>query len=224
MFKPKYKYNKQAFKEINPESAYWLGVLFADGYINWKTFSSPQTILDMKDLDHLEKFRDFLLSDFRILKQTCRTWVKKDGTHPISYRININSKEIAEDIKKYGFEREKPIKELELNPDFWRGVIDGDGSIFLSKSKNSKYVSMRLSLVGSKNILKSFQKFIWSFCPEVKASIYKHKSIFEIKLSSKSARKVINALYHQNMKYYLTRKRDIILKYYNDNPRFRDKF
>ena len=201
----KYKFNESSFEELNSDSAYWLGVLFADGYINWNTFSSPQTVLSLKDFDHLVKFKDFLESDFTILKQIHRSRVKLDGLHPVTYRININSSKIANDIKKYGFELELPTEELRFNRDFWRGVIDGDGSIYFSTDRN-KYERINLSLVGSKNLLNCFSLFVQKHYPNTKAKVCKHKSIFDVKLASKAARVIINVLYGGNPKFFLTRK------------------
>ena len=62
----KYKRNSDVFEKIDTEEkAYWLGFLYADGYINEKR-KFVDIGLKRSDRGHLEKFRQFLESDVPI--------------------------------------------------------------------------------------------------------------------------------------------------------------
>ena len=56
----KYYYNKHFFDVIDTEEkAYWLGFMYADGYITSKSFRIGLS-LAIKDIEHLRKFNAFL--------------------------------------------------------------------------------------------------------------------------------------------------------------------
>ena len=62
----KYSYNENVFENIdNEESAYWLGFLYADGYVRYreKYGSELRLKLSVRDKDHLLKFKKFITSD-----------------------------------------------------------------------------------------------------------------------------------------------------------------
>ena len=54
----KYKFNEEFFDVLNEKSAYWLGFLYADGYVRMKDGKSGELKLKLKDTDkhHIEKF------------------------------------------------------------------------------------------------------------------------------------------------------------------------
>lgn len=218
IYKRKYQFDENAFAILTPDVAYWLGVLFADGYINWKTFYSPQTVLAMKDREHLEKYKQFLKSDFRILEQ--KHCLKKDGQHSISYRINVNSRKMAEDIARYGFEKENPTQTLENSHDFWRGVIDGDGSLYVVKRPRCRHNTVGVALVGSNQLLQAFVRFLRPILPTSKLSINKHKSIFAVCLVGKAALAVIKKLNYQSSKFSLDRKRNRALFFMGESTHY----
>ena len=55
-----YSYDESYFKNIDTEEkAYWLGFLYADGYVRKRQRNSEMRLkLGIKDLDHLEKFKN----------------------------------------------------------------------------------------------------------------------------------------------------------------------
>ena len=116
------------FKKINnEEKAYWLGFLYADGYINEPTYQIELTLAE-KDKEHLEKFNKTLNSKYKISKKNVREFV--------AYRTIAYSKKITKDLVKLGCYQNKS---LTLKPptekqvpkkyikDFIRGYVDGDG-------------------------------------------------------------------------------------------------
>ena len=62
------EYNRHIFDNIdNPEKAYWLGFIVADGYLNKEKRMLRIKLGDI-DKHHLEKFINFLGGDYSMLK------------------------------------------------------------------------------------------------------------------------------------------------------------
>ena len=64
----KYKVNESYFDILNDNSAYWLGFLYADGYVRMKDGRSGELKLKLKDTDknHIEKFLSEIESNHSI--------------------------------------------------------------------------------------------------------------------------------------------------------------
>jgi hypothetical protein len=140
--KKKQHFNNRYFKEINTrEKAYWLGFIFADGYVvfNPKRRNYEVSIeLNSIDREHLEKFNRAIGGDIeiatRISKDRLIDGVFVKGGVPNSV-IRIYSRPMAEDLialnvvpnKTYKTEYPKVNDEFFL--DFLRGFVDGDGHI-----------------------------------------------------------------------------------------------
>jgi len=129
----KHRVNQSYFKKWSHNMSYILGLWFADGCI-----SRGKNIFDIS----LHKDDEYLLRD--ILKEM-------DSTYPIFYdknvaRFQLSCKKIYEDVVLLGGKDKKsldakfPIVPVDFIPDFIRGYFDGDGSIFLDKSRN-RYAS-----------------------------------------------------------------------------------
>jgi hypothetical protein len=58
-----------AFDVLTPEAAYWLGIMFTDGFVNRRPSGQDAIGLGLQERDHghLVKFRDFLGSDHAIV-------------------------------------------------------------------------------------------------------------------------------------------------------------
>ena len=127
----------------NPFKAYWLGFLYADGNITYnllKTKYSVELCLSEKDLDHLEKYKNFLNTSKKI---SYRSNTK-------SYRLNIQSKKMCENLINLGCTPKKSLTlkfpeflSEDLVNHFIRGYFDGDGSISIS-NKNGRLLSTSL--------------------------------------------------------------------------------
>jgi len=54
----KYNFNEHFFDNLNEQSSYWLGFLYADGYVRMKDGKSGELRLKLKDTDktHIELF------------------------------------------------------------------------------------------------------------------------------------------------------------------------
>lgn len=154
--------NQNYFSDINTErKAYWLGLLMADGSIYQPKNSNSYVLslgLQEKDLYLLESFKKDLESEGTISKRSKTN----------SYRIDIGSRKLCEDLISFGVVPNKSYKEgklpnipLELIPHFIIGLFDGDGSISQYKKKDSVNFSFGLSICSSsENILIQISTFL----------------------------------------------------------------
>lgn len=192
--------NLNAFKEINENSAYWAGFLMADGNIRQGADGYARSIeLKLATIDkcHVGKFRDFMGGNCDI-----KFYQEKMGHG--TYRTLIHSKECVKDIAKWGVVPRKTfiakaLNGIEHNLHFWRGVVDGDGSIFFDK----KYPA--ISLVGSIYLITQFKEYISTICPLSQVNLVKNGNIWQIKYKGVKANIIIKHLY-SNASIYLDRK------------------
>ena len=175
------------------EKAYWLGFIFADGYItNPETHPdhrySFELSLSSKDEEHIRKFAKFVNFTGKIEHRvitSCPTGNKESYS---AVRITLNGKHLWEKLNSYGCTPRKslnlkfPSKDIFQNEDlirhFIRGYFDGDGTlgIYDSSTMNNgtKYVyhnNAKCSILGTLDFL----KMINENCPYQK-SIISHGS------------------------------------------------
>lgn len=149
-----HKGNYSIFHNIdNPEKAYWLGFLAADG-CNYRRKQNATILINIhqKDREQLEKFLSFCECDHKI-----DDYIATDGfsnNTPMS-KIQIYSSEMSNDLMQHGV---PPKKSLILQPPnikeeyylpYICGYFDGDGSI----NKTSQYNNYSISIQGTKEIL-----------------------------------------------------------------------
>ena len=161
--------NENVFDSIDTEEkAYWLGFLFADGYISSAPITAGsdnnhriEICLALIDTGHLFKFNSFMCSKEQKVKVYNYKDVKgKDKQHAKWF---ISNKHLWETLNSHGCTPKKSLtlkfpnidifKSKDLIRHFIRGYVDGDGSI--SHNKNRLY----LSILGTENFLKGIQKY-----------------------------------------------------------------
>ena len=162
--------NNHAFEdaENDPKAAYWVGFIITDGYVT-QDLNTLGLHLDRESRPHLEKFNNFLgyngkISDYDRINPSGET-----GQYNM---LRIWSPQIVHDLKKYGVVPNKTkraaVKLLEDNPNFWRGVIDGDGSIVMTTkrlsfgSESRKIVEQFVDFV-KKNLRDDFSGCIYDY-------------------------------------------------------------
>ena len=160
----KYSYNKDFFKVIDTEEkAYWLGFIYADGYIvngiKGKNNDSLGITLSNKDKEHIEKFKKSIDSNHPI-----RLYKTKYGSS--SARIIIQDEELVADLIKLGVLRNKslilkfPTTDMvdeSLIYHFIRGYFDGDGSF---KKKGQKLNGYDFSVLGTIEFLTELRTYL----------------------------------------------------------------
>ena len=214
------KLDQSVFSILTPESAYWVGILMSDGYI----IHNRKVGLGMTDKEHIEKFRDFLKSTHKIGIKYQKKWSKKPH-----YSISVTSKRIVDDLGVYGVVPKKSLTAkvigLENNRDFWRGVIDGDGSVYsTSRSATGRKINSGISIAGSKYLVEQFREFVQKHQPHCKANITKatHGQHYLFSVLGRTARYMIKLLY-EDATVYLDRKYAkamLIIKSTGDNGIF----
>lgn len=142
----KYNLNENYFSLINTEEkAYWLGFLYADGYVRQRK-KGPELRLKLKlsDRYHLELFKKCLNSE-HIIKDIISNVIVNGFTHT-SYcsTFSVYNGKIVDDLIKLGCINGKTfiLKMPDINEDlmnhFLRGYFDGDGSICIDKNNKNK--------------------------------------------------------------------------------------
>lgn len=165
------------------EKAYWLGFIYADGYVSKE--DSPKNhkylfemTLSEKDKTHLEKLRTFFNSKKELIKHSFNSNVKKDAC---SYRLSRQNKKLWTDLVNKGCVPNKSliltfpdetILPSDLKLHFIRGYIDGDGWISCNKKQDLNH----MGLCGSKEFLIEIENILgkgrWSNSGQIKTLTY----------------------------------------------------
>ena len=136
----KYICNNSYFENIDTqEKAYWLGFIYADGYIGKNNNNGRFGIsLSTEDIDHLYKFKESIESSHPINKYRVSSGYKIGAEY---CRIIICEEKLVNDLIKQGCVYNKtnilspPNIDKKLRRHFIRGYMDGDGSIIIHKNK-----------------------------------------------------------------------------------------
>lgn len=174
--------NESVFETMTSESAYWVGMLLADGNLyKQKHCNSYQINYASKDKEHVEKFKKFLNSGHKIF---CRKYKNKKGKFYFVYTLTVCSKIIYNSLIDWSLTPCKSTKEkvnstLKYNRDFWRGMFDGDGCF----SRTLKTGGLFCYLAGSYSVISDFKDF-FSFHNIKHCKIRKTDSIYRLNISS----------------------------------------
>ena len=192
-----------AFKTPDEESLYWAGFLAADGCVFHKYVKLS---IHGQDMGHLYKMKEWLNTDYPISRVKDRN----------CFQIQIWSEEMKLDLLPYGITPKKsftysPTDICLRSPDFWRGMVDGDGFISTNNPKRTYPV---IGLCGSKLACEGFKEFVSLFC-ESKANVRPSENIFNISYGGKYAIQIMQKLYGNNPKFYLDRKYELANKFCN---------
>jgi len=188
--------NENAFAIINQEEAYWLGILMSDGNVFGNTITLQ---LSGEDTEHVIRFKDFIKSSHAV--STIPEGITSQGCkRKKAFHFQFVSNQITSDLKYFGIVPAKSVTakviHIEKHPDFWRGMIDGDGCINLRKRDNA----IKLSLVGSATIVNQFSDFIREIYPEIKYKIHdiKNNRAKMISMNGKNTYIILKVLYKEN--------------------------
>ena len=211
----KYKRNENYFSQIDtPDKAYWLGFIYADGFITKKTTGNPVFGLTLGEKEPLEKLNQCLESNKPIGEYRK---VSSYSENSIEYKLAFNSSRMVADLEKWGVVENKTFKlqfptflQENLIPHFIRGYFDGDGSVFLhiQKANNREYVMLGVQLAGIEQFLKELAGHI-----DAKTKIYrdnrKQTDCWKIQLLSNIAcLKLYHYMYQDANNLFLSRKKN----------------
>lgn len=207
----KNKVDENFFDTINTElKAYWLGFLYADGYVHKKydkngkeKGGSIELTLKSDDKYHIQNFLDDINSSATIADKTITLEDKKYNAN----RTCVSSIKMVNDLIKHGcFEKKSLILQPpttvpeELINHFIRGYFDGDGCVcFYPENYNYTY-----SILGTKDFL----EFIVDKAnlTSYKIISFENKKCFELRTYSKKCAEIFHNYLYENKSIYLERK------------------
>jgi hypothetical protein len=172
------KFNNKYFNEItHPNQAYWLGFIYADGYLVNTDKSSCELGIELQDTDIqlLECFNHEIGDAHTIYKKQDYKQFNGYQYKTDSCILRIYSKDIVNDLihlsvypnKTYRKEYPKCDK---FFWDFFRGFNDGDGCLHID-DRNHMFVQLTNS---NEDFLKYLNDTIYSLL-NIRGSIYKEK-------------------------------------------------
>lgn len=210
----KYFLNQNYFENIDNEwKAYWLGFLYADGYvINRDKNNKKQNIvglgLKQEDKSHIKKFANSIQSNSPIKDY------KTNYKDNCASKIMICNKKFCNDLVKNGCIENKTflLRFPELREDlirhFIRGYFDGDGCISININKKI----VRVNIVGTYDILKTicyiFNKEFNANIPkfQTKNKYSENEKVYSIQWGNVYTCKKIYQYLYKDCNIYLDRK------------------
>lgn len=225
-------FSESVFDTIDSEEkAYWLGFMYADGYVLAKKPKFGLS-LSLKDINHLKKFNDFLKYPKGLnIKEThqfgSKEHVNKNGETLYMVTTEIQNQHTYDALVSKGV---VPNKSLILTfPDinvftseslvyhFIRGYFDGDGTLGLyNHSKTNPNLEESLSFVGTKDFLKGVQKYLGEGYLMQKKNC--NENTYRLGYSTKKAFNAAKLMY-ENATIYLDRKYNIYINQFASKNR-----
>lgn len=216
--KNRYSLNENYFHEVDTEQkAYWLGYLFADGFVGNEHFHN--IVFSQRESDGyiVKQFADDIGFTGHLRKSMPGKGTFENGQPQIV--LNFSSKRMAADLYSLNmFPRKSmtmdklPMLKHELYRHFVRGYFDGDGSATESVRnyyKGREYKSYKWSIIGTE----AFNIKIAELLP-VKTSLYDSHTP-EMKYlgfsNNESMVKMFHYLYDGATRF-LQRKKDVFIK------------
>jgi len=215
----KYKINSNFFDNIdNEESAYFLGLLYADGCNTGKNITISLNEDDKHILDSFVKC--LYIDNDRPLYFHNRK--KEKQTYKNQYELTICDKNILKKLNNIGVIQKKSllcgVPNISFNREtfkhFLRGYFDGDGNIFITKTG---YI--RFGLTGTLQFLQFIMNNIKRYIDININNPYQGyitKNIYDIKLGKCNDIKKICDFIYEDAHLYLKRKKEIYKKYYEN--------
>ena len=199
-------YNENYFESIDcQEKAYWLGFIWADGYITQSKGFGIE--LAIKDKVHLEKLQQDLESNIKIREREKESFGKRN----IFCVLELRNKKIVADLENIGLISNKtynlPIPKIseKYYQDFIRGFFDGDGTYVLNTKNHNKEISC---VCYCKTFLEWIQQdFVKN---KIKSSLLKQKNkeLFSLRIYESDSILKYYYVYWNNASRFLDRKKE----------------
>lgn len=233
-------YNRRYFQDINtPEKAYWLGFIFADGWIykghgrNGSTSYEVSIELGVTDREHLVKFANAIGMDSNKIKERVRkgNWIEPSqdedlvgnfsGSHESSV-LRVHSKDMYYDLIDSNVIENKsnsdaiPNVEDRFYRDFLRGYFDGDGSIYLEGSRGNGQCHITCA---SEHILNSIKEKLMEFKINTGGIYKEHNTKYRLYINKKEDVKSFLDFLYKDADIYLDRKYQLYKEHHSRNLR-----
>lgn len=218
----KYQCDEHFFDNINTEEkAYWLGFMYADGYVTSIKYSKCVGLsISEKDRSHLEKFRNALKSTHPIHEYATGSSSYKPGTKYV--RLLIAGNNLYEGAVSQGIVEHKtniitpPDIPASLHRHFIRGYFDGDGC--LAETNTASRHEFAVKILGTELLLDYIKDFILTNGIAYKKRYYKRRAdqtVSCLELSGHQKVKKFLDLLYNDAHVFLERKHERYLKLCN---------
>lgn len=208
----KYDYNENAFDSIdNEEKAYWLGFMYADGYLGRGKGYEIKLSLQKSDESHLRKFADFIGDNLPI---------HDDSDNPNAKRVIAGNKKLYMALSKLGCMNAKTfnikfpdynIVPKHLIHHFIRGYFDGDGGISFDKDERYKKPILVIYITATQEFLAGCQQIFGTKNKPQDASYCGQVGTFRCRGNKKPMR-ILDYLY-EDATIFLERKHTLYQSY-----------
>jgi len=211
----KYKINEGYFDNIDTEEkAYWLGFIYADGYVTDGLKRGYKLSLSVahKDCEHIDKFKQSISSNHKTIIISAKTVImpsKRSINRTEQHRLDIYNKKLWQSLSMNGIKPKKsktcsypsniPQK---LQKHFIRGYFDGDGSIMRLGNGN-----IGMCIIGSDSFINSLSSII-----PFSMNIVDEKRVEGMSYLKSRSKKVVGPFLnwmYSNSTIYLDRKYDL---------------
>ena len=205
----KYNLNDDYFENIdNEHKAYWLGFLYADGYVTNK--DKIGISLSKIDYGHLVKFKNDISAEAPIKLYT-QTQGYVEGTQYA--RIILSSKKMKDDLVSNGvLENKTDILEFPKKLDknlynhFIRGYFDGDGCITHGGYQKDGTEKFNIKIVGTMEMLNKINEVFGTCVKLIKRHPDRDTNNYTITIcGNRQVKRVMDFLY-KDATIYLDRK------------------
>lgn len=218
-------FNKDYFHEIDSEiKAYFLGFIFADGYVVYKPKSKNYEFamqLQSEDRYILDAINKELGGVHKITHKNPKNKII-NGVPTMSGHsdiLRVYSKDIVTDLMNLGVVPNKthnyqtPKIPEEYFFDFLRGYIDGDGCYYRNNRSHCMHITC-----ASFDILNWLKDVLGSY--DIHTTIYKENELKYRLVCTKKCdlKRLLNFLYHDKFSICLSRKYDKIKHLLNGRP------
>ena len=191
------------------EKAYWLGFLYADGYVYSHIGYTVELTLKKTDENHIHKFRNAVKYNGELEDKH----IELNQKHFLAKRLTLCSKKMVQDLIAHGCFQNKSL-DLKFPTDqqvpkhlihhFMRGYFDGDGCVTTARQGRD----LRFEILGTYEFLTMYEKTMNINIKEPKQT--KSKA-FSVKHGGNLQVKKIYDYLYKDATVYLERKRDIFI-------------
>lgn len=216
----KYSVDEDFFKNWDSTTAYVLGFIFADGNVCISN-RGKYLVVSSVDREIIFKIKNWLKSEHKICSKK-PNW----PNGKTKFVLRIGNRFIYDSLMLRGLYPNKsltidfPIVPKRYLKDFIRGYFDGDGCVYVEKSKGQgeRFIVKRLTIVftsGSKLFLIGLLEALRSNLVIRQSKIYKSNRSFQIRFSTSDSIALFKYLYgNLESEIFLRRKFDIFSYYF----------
>lgn len=220
----KYKINEDFFNIIDSEQkAYFLGFLYADGYISKNGMNCVLTLTgkDREILDILNQYIFFSQKPLYYRKPVQTIINKKNVNIKEAYTLTISSVKIVNDLIKLGCINRKSLKlefpnEEQVSRDFIshfiRGYFDGDGCISISKNAKT------FNIAGTEVFLSGIRDLLFDIGVASKIVKHSNQNISYLRVHSIKDLNRIYYFMYKDCKTFLKRKQEKFERIIKESP------